>query len=64
MTTIFLAPLVKVMAIVGHKKMATTDIYLRLAGVEVQGATEKLGYRLPNAAEGGAEIVPFRRREV
>jgi ribulose bisphosphate carboxylase small subunit len=40
-------PLVKVMAIVGHKKMETTDIYLRLAGVDVKGATEALGYSVP-----------------
>lgn len=40
-------PLVTVMAIVGHKRMSTTDIYMRLAGVNVKGATEKLGYALP-----------------
>jgi len=40
-------PLVKVMAIVGHRKMSTTDIYLRLAGVNVKGATQALGYSLP-----------------
>lgn len=40
-------PLVTVMAIVGHRRMSTTDIYLRLAGLNVIGATEKLGYSLP-----------------
>ncbi len=40
-------PLVTVMAIVGHQRMSTTDIYLRLAGVNVKGATAKLGYQLP-----------------
>lgn len=40
-------PLVKVMSIVGHKKMETTDMYLRLAGVDVKGATDSLGYSLP-----------------
>lgn len=41
-------PLVKVMSIVGHRKMSTTDEYLRLAGVDVKtGTTEKLGYSLP-----------------
>ena len=40
-------PLVKVMSIVGHKKMETTDIYLRLAGVDVKGATEALSYNVP-----------------
>ena len=39
--------LVKVMSIVGHKKMETTDIYLRLAGVDVKGATEALSYHVP-----------------
>src|SRR3989339_121576 len=37
-------PLVKVMAIVGHSKMSTTDRYLRLGGVELQGVTEKLSF--------------------
>lgn len=40
-------PLVTVMAVVGHRKMSTTDVYLRLAGVNVKGATTKLGYNLP-----------------
>ena len=40
-------PLVKVMSIVGHKKMETTDIYLRLAGVDVKGATDALSYSVP-----------------
>ena len=40
-------PLVTVMAIVGHRKMSTTDVYLRLAGVGVKGATERLSYSLP-----------------
>lgn len=40
-------PLAAVMSIVGHSKMSTTDEYLRLAGVNVKGATESLGYNLP-----------------
>ncbi len=44
-------PLATVMAIVGHRRMSTTDIYLRLAGVNVKGATAKLGYSLPKAME-------------
>ena len=40
-------PLVQVMSIVGHQRMSTTDEYLRLAGVNVKGATKKIGYRLP-----------------
>jgi integrase len=40
-------PLVKVMSIVGHKNMETTDLYLRLAGVDIKGATDALSYRVP-----------------
>lgn len=44
-------PLVKVMAVVGHKSMETTDEYLRLAGVEIKGITNSLGYNLPTQNE-------------
>ncbi len=55
--------LVKVMAIVGHKKMETTDEYVRLAGVEVRGATEALGYEVPQEEVGENVIaVNFGRR--
>lgn len=43
-------PLVKVMSVVGHRKMSTTDVYLRLAGVDVKDVTESLGYQTPNDA--------------
>ncbi|OFZ50411.1 MAG: hypothetical protein A2381_13520 [Bdellovibrionales bacterium RIFOXYB1_FULL_37_110] len=39
--------LAKVMSIVGHSKTSTTDVYLRLAGVDVRGSTDQLGYSLP-----------------
>jgi integrase len=52
-------PLVKVMAIVGHSKMSTTDIYLRLAGVNVKGATEALSYKVPDLVET-ADVIRFR----
>ena len=45
-------PLVQVMSIVGHRKMSTTDEYLRLAGVNINGATKKIGYRLPRKKSG------------
>ena len=46
-------PLAKVMAIVGHSDMSTTNEYLRLAGVDIKsGTTEMLGYYLPDAAKG------------
>lgn len=37
----------KVMAIVGHSRTSTTDEYLRLAGVNVKGTTNQLGYKIP-----------------
>ncbi len=40
-------PLAQVMAIVGHSQLKTTNSYLRKAGVDVKGATEHLGYKLP-----------------
>lgn len=39
--------LARVMAIVGHSDIDTTNIYLRLAGVDLKGATDRLGYELP-----------------
>ena len=45
--------LAKVMAIVGHTEMSTTNEYLRLAGVDVkEGTTERLGYRVHDGSEG------------
>lgn len=41
--------LAKTMAIVGHAEIATTNEYLRLAGVDIKkDTTEKLGYTLQN----------------
>lgn len=40
-------PLARVMAMVGHRELKTTNGYLRRSGVEVQGATERLGYKIP-----------------
>lgn len=37
----------KVMSIVGHTRTSTIDVYLRLAGVNIKGVTEELGYSLP-----------------
>ena len=50
--------LARVMSIVGHSQIKTTNGYLRKAGVEVQGTTERLGYSLPD--ESLAEnVVPL-----
>ena len=39
--------LVRVMAIVGHSDMETTNEYVRKAGIALQGGTDKLGYKVP-----------------
>ena len=52
--------LARVMAVVGHTQLTTTNGYLRRAGVELQGATDKLGYTLPEAT-AGAKILPIVR---
>lgn len=39
--------LARVMAIVGHADMETTNVYLRKAGIELKDGTEKLGYKVP-----------------
>lgn len=44
--------LARVMAMVGHGQLRTTNGYLRRAGVEVQGGTEKLGYKIPKRVDG------------
>lgn len=44
--------LARVMAIVGHSELKTTNLYLRKAGVDIMGGTDKLGYKLPNNEEG------------
>ena len=51
--------LARVMAIVGHSDMETTNVYLRKAGIELKGGTEKLGYKIPSVT--GAEILQFQR---
>lgn len=49
--------LARVMAIVGHADIDTTNVYLRLAGVELKGATDKIGYTIPK--ETNATIHPL-----
>jgi len=39
------------MSIVGHTELKTTNVYLRKAGVDVQGGTDKLGFMLPSESE-------------
>ncbi len=44
--------LVRVMAIVGHADLETTTVYVRKAGIELKGGTDKLGYKVPLDSEG------------
>jgi integrase len=53
--------LARVMAIVGHADMETTNVYLRKAGIELKDGTEKLGYKLPAAR--AANVVPLRNAQ-
>ncbi len=41
-----------VMAIAGHSKLSSTEQYLRLAGIPVQGATDNLSFELPKQVYG------------
>lgn len=50
--------LARVMAIVGHADMETTNVYLRKAGIELKDGTEKLGYKLPSIS--AENIIQFR----
>ena len=51
-----------VMSIVGHRRIATTDIYNRLAGVGVKESTNKLSYGLHFQTRAGNLVIPFVRR--
>lgn len=54
--------LAKVMTIVGHSSISTTQCYLRLSGKDVEGATEALGVEVPTFEPEGAKIVAFQKR--
>jgi len=53
--------LAQVMSVVGHHQIKTTNGYLRKAGVEVRGVTDRLGYKMPKAEVGN--VFQFRKRE-
>lgn len=55
-------PLSKVMAIVGHSSLKTTQGYLRLSGKDVEGATELLGIEVPTQTETFNNVVSLNRR--
>lgn len=54
-------PLSKVMAIVGHSSLKTTQGYLRLSGKDVEGATEQLGVFIPEAVTGEGKVIQLKR---
>lgn len=43
--------LARVMAVVGHNQIDTTNVYLRKAGVDLKGVTNELSYSIPNYEE-------------
>jgi len=55
------AELLRVMMIVGHRKLGTTDKYVRKAGVPVQGVTNVLGYQSPKH-NGFRNVVKFQKK--
>ncbi len=51
----------KVMAIVGHSSLKTTETYLRLCGKDIEGATEALNITLPSDSERNGKVFQLRR---
>ena len=51
-----------VMSIVGHRRIATTDIYNRLAGVGVKGSTNKISYGSHFHSFPNNLLIPFTKR--
>jgi integrase len=54
--------LARVMSIVGHNELKTTNLYLRKAAVDVQGGTNKLGYKVPKVEN--AEVISLFERKL
>lgn len=52
----------KVMAIVGHSSLKTTQGYLRLSGKDIEGATEGLNIQVPQIEENLGNVVQLKRR--
>ena len=51
----------KVMSIVGHSSLRTTEGYLRLCGKDVEGATEALDISLPDVSAELAQVLELKR---
>ncbi len=49
--------LARVMAIVGHNQIDTTNGYLRKAGVDLKGSTDSLGYQIPSFGSSEGELI-------
>jgi len=54
--------LARVMSMVGHSEIKTTNGYLRKAGVDVQGGTDKLGYKVPIVHDGNIIQIVGRQK--
>lgn len=54
-------PLSKVMAIVGHSSLKTTQGYLRLCGKDVEGATEGLNVTIPDDIVSEGKVITLKR---
>ena len=52
-----------VMSLVGHKRIATTDVYNRLAGVGVKGSTNSLSYGLHFHKFPENSVLPFMQQK-
>lgn len=55
-------PLSKVMAIVGHSSLKTTQGYLRLSGKDIEGATEDLNIQVPRIMDGLDNVFELKQR--
>lgn len=55
-------PLSKVMAIVGHSSLRTTQGYLRLSGKDIEGATEGLNILVPQTEERLENVIQLKRK--
>ncbi len=55
-------PLSKVMAIVGHSSLKTTQGYLRLSGKDIEGATEDLRIQVPEIEQIAGNVIQLRKK--
>lgn len=56
-------PLSKVMAIVGHSSLKTTQGYLRLSGKDIEGATEDLKIEVPSLTSNDSQVIKLFREQ-